>query len=414
MNPQITKGVWQMKIGVFGGAFDPIHNGHLHLAREFAARLSLDKILLIPTFIPPHKVRSYMAPAQLRLQMCRLAVEGDSLFEVSDIEIRRGGASFTADTLKEISLQYPGAQLFLITGADMFLTLGTWNRFEEIAKLAVLCAAPRDEYNSEKLLDYAKTLEQRGARCIIQDIPLLKISSTILRNKISDGEILEGYVPEAVEDYIRKYGLYNNHNNQQTLNDEQFIEIIRGRLTQKRFEHSLAVAEQAKHLAKLYGADPEKAYTAGILHDIMKDAGKEAQLQIISDFGIILDNVEKNLPGCWHAIAGAVFIEHILGIKDRDLINSVRYHTTARAGMSILEKVVYLADFTSADRDYPDVGTMRNLAATDIKAAMKYGLSYTIKDLVGKSMPIHPDAIHAYNEIVSAIEKGGTDNGQKE
>lgn len=402
-----------MKIGVFGGAFDPIHNGHLHLAREFATRLSLDRVMLIPTSVPPHKLRSYMAPAEDRLEMCRIAVGDDSIFEVSDIEIRRTGASFTADTLREISEIYPDAQLYLITGADMFLTLGTWNRFDEIAKMAILCAAPRDDYTSAKLHDYANTLKQRGANCAIEDIPLLKISSTALREKISKGKSLIGFVPEMVEKYIYQHGLYTTPSNKNTLNSNQFIEIIRGRLTPRRFEHSLAVANQAKRLALLYDVDPEKAYTAGILHDIMKDAGPRAQLQILGDFGIILDNVEKNLPGCWHAIAGAVFIEHILGIKDRDLINSVRYHTTARAGMSLLESVVYLADFTSADRDYPDVDQMRRLAETGIQPAMKYALSYTIRELVNKSSVIHPDAIDAYNEIVLANYEGGTNNAKK-
>jgi nicotinate-nucleotide adenylyltransferase len=209
-----------------------------------------------------------------------------------------------------------------------------------------------------------------------------------------------------VEEYIAAHGLYRGAGGSRTGSDAQFIEIIRGRLTQRRFHHSLAVSEQAVHLAELYGADPKKAYTAGILHDIMKDTGREAQLQILGDFGIILDNVEKALPGCWHAMAGAVFIEHILHVSDRDIINAVRYHTTARAGMSLLEEIVYLADFTSADRDYPDVDKMRGLAESDKDAAMEYALSYTIRDLVGKAAAVHPDAIHAYNERIAAKRKG--------
>lgn len=403
-----------MKIGVFGGAFDPIHNGHLHLAREFARRLSLDKVLLIPTSLPPHKPHAYMAPPQLRLMMCRLAVGEDGLFEVSDIEIRREGASFTADTLNEVLKIYPGAELYLITGADMFLTLGTWNRFEEIARLATLCAAPRGDGDSQRLKSYAKTLEQRGAKCVIEDIPLMDVSSTAIREKILAGESIDRLVPAPIEEYIKKFGLYKTAPGGPGYSDSQFIEIIRGRLSPKRFKHSLAVAEQAKRLATLYGADPKKAYTAGILHDIMKDAGAEAQLQIIGDFGIILDNVEKNLPGCWHAIAGAVFIEHILGITDRDLINAVRYHTTGRAGMSPLEVTIYLADFTSADRDFPGADEMRRLAETGIRPAMKYGLSFVLRELIDKPSVIHPDSIHAYNETVLAGGEGGAENSEEQ
>ncbi len=395
-----------MKIAVFGGAFDPIHLGHVRLARKFAERLRFDKVILIPSAVPPHKLRSEMGSPADRLEMCRLATRNDSLFEISDLEIKRGGASFTADTLEELSRLYQDAELYLITGADMFMTLGTWNRFKTIAEKAVLCSAPRDNADGARLREYAASLEKRGARCIIEDIPEMDVSSTEVRKRIKGNKSLSGLVPPEVEGYIWEHNLYQKTQQTEAGNDAQFIEIIRGRLTQKRYHHSLEVAKQAAHLAELYGEDPKKAYTAGILHDIMKDAGADAQLQILGDFGIILDSVEMALPGCWHAMAGAVFIQHILGVGDSDIINAVRYHTTARASMSLLEETIYLADFTSADRDYPDADEMRRLAQLDKDAAMEYALAYTIRDLVGKSAVIHPDAIHAYNERIAAKHKG--------
>lgn len=393
-----------MKIAVFGGAFDPIHEGHLRMARALADKLSLSRVLLIPSFVPPHKLRADMAPAEDRLAMCRLAAGDDPLFEVSDVEIRRGGASFTADTLAELDGRRPGVEWVLITGADMFLTLGTWNRFDEIARRALLCTVPRGTDDSARLRAYARELEKRGARCEIADLPPMNVSSTEIRRRVLEGESLGGMVPSAVAAYIAAHGLYRAPARAEG-HDAQFVEIIRGRLTPRRFRHSLAVAEQAARLAPLYGADPRKAYTAGLLHDIMKDAGKDAQLQIFRDFGIILQSAEEASPGCWHAMAGAVFIEHVLHVTDRDILNAVRYHTTARAGMSPLEKTVYLADFTSADRDYPDVQTMRRLAERDADEAMLYALSYTVRDLAEKSLVIHPDAVYAYNELV--VRKGG-------
>lgn len=390
-----------MKIALFGGTFDPIHEGHLYLAREFAEKLSLDRVILMPTFVPPHKLKTRMAPSADRLAMCRLAAEGDPLFAVSDLEIRRGGASFTADTLASLQENGPGGTWYLITGADMFLTLGTWNRFDEIARRAVLCAAPRGGVTAERLREYAAGLEKLGARCEIRDIPEFAVDSTGLRQRIQNGQSLEGLVPPAVERYIVEHKLYTEQGSKLDL-DEQFIEIIRGRLTPKRFHHSLEVAKQAVHLAPLYGADPKKARTAGILHDIMKDAGPKAQLQIFHDFGIILDIAEQASPTCWHAHAGAVFIENVLHVGDRDIVNAVRYHTTGRAGMSPLEKAVFVADFTSADRDYPDVGEMRRLAELGSAPAMEYALSYTIRDLVSRAAVIHPDAIDAYNELIAA------------
>lgn len=390
-----------MRIALLGGSFDPIHTGHLQLARMFAKQLSLDRVLLMPTSVPPHKLRSTMAPAQDRLAMCRLAVEGDPLFEVSDLEIARGGASFTADTLDTLTKQSPSVQWYLITGADMFLTLGSWWRFADIARMAVLCAAPRDGADAARLREYARRLEEKGARCVIAGQPVMPVSSTAIRQRIAQGEPAGDWLPAKVEDYIARKGLYKDGRTMSTMmTDEQFTDIIKGRLSEKRFHHSLEVAKEARRLAEKYGADPARAYTAGLLHDILKDTAPDAQLQILKDFDILQDDVEKQAPKLWHAHSGAVFIRHVLGVQDDEIVSAVRYHTTARAGMSLLEKVLYLADFTSADRDYPDVDEMRRQVEIGIEPAMEYALSYSIRELVEDKKAVHPDTVAAYNETV--------------
>ncbi len=386
------------RIALFGGTFDPIHNGHIQLAREFAARLSLDRVVLMPTFVPPHKLKTDLAPAVDRLAMCRLACEPYKELVVSDFEINRRGASFTIFTLEEMQKQYPEAQLFLLTGADMFLTLSTWHRFPDIARLATLCAAPRDEATAEVLRNHAKILEQQGARCVVEAIPLCELSSTEIRQKAALGEKLTDLVPPAVEEYITEKQLYTTHKTNCN-QEEQYVDILRGRLTPKRFHHSLEVAKQAKHLAEKYGTDPKKAYTAGLLHDILKDTDADSQLQILKEFGILLDAVEQGAKKLWHARSGAVFLEHVLGIKDKEILDPVRYHTTGRAGMTMPDIVLYLADFTSADRDYPDVDTMRTLTEQDWRAAMIYALEYTIQDLNEQNRPVHPDTIACYQDF---------------
>lgn len=390
-----------MRIAMLGGTFDPIHKGHLELARAFARRLDLDRVVLMPTAVPPHKLKSHMAPAEDRLHMCRLATAADPLFEVSELEITRGGASFTVDTLETLTAQRPDAEWFLITGADMFLTLGTWKRFPDIARMVTLCTAPRDDGSVAKLQAYAAELEGQGARCVIADIPLMLVSSTDLRQAIAAGDDTHDWLPCEVADYIAREGLYVDAKAMKTMmTDEQYIEIIRGRLTEKRFHHSLEVAKEARRLAEKYGADPAKAYTAGLLHDILKNTDGNAQLQILKDFGILQDDVEKQAPKLWHAHSGAVFLQHVLGVEDEEIITAVRYHTTARAGMSLLEKVLYLADFTSADRDYPDVDEMRRQVEIGLAPAMEYALCYSICDLVAQKRAIHPDTVAAYNEVV--------------
>lgn len=389
------------KIALFGGAFDPIHNGHIRLALEFARRLKLDRVLLMPSYVPPHKLRSDMAGAADRLEMCRLAAAPYDVLAVSDLEITRGGASFTADTLDTLRGQYPDASWYLITGADMFLTLGSWWRFEDIAAGAVLCAAPRDAATLAQMQAYAAELAKSGATCVLEDIPLTAVSSTDIRRRAAAGRDIDGLVPDAVAEYIREKGLYRSAADEAGADhDAQYIDIIRGRLTPARFAHSLAVAARAEELARRYGADPKKARTAGILHDILKDAPPSAQLQIFRDFGILLDTVERQVPKLWHARAGAAFIERVLGVADPEILTAVRYHTTGRAEMGPLETVLYLADFTSADRDYPDVDVMRRLSDEDSDKAMAYALAYTIRDLVKKNRAVHPDTLACYNEVI--------------
>ncbi len=393
------------RIALFGGTFDPIHNGHIVLACELVARLKLDRVVLMPTFVPPHKIKVQMAPAIDRVEMCRLACTPYPELTVSELEINRRGASFTVLTLEELHRQVPEAELFLLVGADMFLTLGTWHRFADISKLATLCAVPRDDVPASALRDYAAELAELGARCVIEEIETPRLSSTDIRKRARAGQPLDGLVPAAVAAYIEERQVYAAERHYRDT-EEQYVEILRGRLTPKRFRHSLAVAEQAVHLAELYGADPEKARTAGLLHDILKDTDGDSQLQIFKDFDILLDAVEQTAPKLWHAHAGAVFLEHILGINDPEILLPVRYHTTGRAGMSLLEIVLYLADFTSADRDYPDVEVLRELTERDVDAAMLYALDYTVKDLEERGLPVHPDTLACFEEYKERV--GGT------
>ncbi len=186
---------------------------------------------------------------------------------------------------------------------------------------------------------------------------------------------------------------------------QNYIDIINKMLKVDRFNHSLCVAERAVALAEKYGADKEKAYIAGLLHDITKNKSREEHLKILSEFDIILTDADKS-ENLLHAISGAVYVKNVLNIEDADTINAIRFHTTARANMSLLEKIIYLADFTSADRKYSDIDTMRRLADTDVDSAMMYSLSYTIKKLLSLSMPIHPDSVSAYNEIAFKQKTG--------
>lgn len=390
--------------GLFGGTFDPVHNGHLALLRAVGQALPLQGVLLMPTAQPPHKLKTDLAPAEHRLAMCRLAAQESGCpfpVEVSDWEIRQGGASFTADTLDMLHRTRPQDEWALIVGADMFMTLETWWRFSDMVSQVTFCTVARGAVSREELLAHAAHLRTVGARCVVADMPPVDVSSTEIRRRLRAGDALTGLVPATVEEYIMNEKLYVEAGDALPT-DEQIVEILRRRLKPQRFTHSLAVAREAERLARRYGADPASAKTAGLLHDIMKNTPPEEQLQILAEFGILLSDVERGAEKLYHAMSGAAFIEHILGIHDRAILDAVRYHTTARAGMSVLERVLYLADFTSADRDYDDVDVMRRLVDESMEAAMAYALTYTIRELLERGSAIHPDTVAAYNELMLA------------
>lgn len=188
-------------IGVFGGAFNPPHKGHVRLARDFAGRLSLDKVLVIPSFLPPHKTDSLLATAEDRLAMCRLAFGDDDRFEVSGMEIERGGKSYTYDTLRALRDEYPDAALYLIVGSDMLASFETWHRWRDILSLCTLCAARRKESDS---------LCKDEVDCLVSDLPALEVSSTEIRDRLAQGEDIAPLVGSKVADYIRSRGLYGD------------------------------------------------------------------------------------------------------------------------------------------------------------------------------------------------------------
>lgn len=199
-----------MKIGIFGGAFNPIHNGHMLLARNYYDSIKLDKILFIPTAVPPHKsARGFESDAD-RLNMVRLAVSDESGFEVSDIEFKRSGKSYTYDTLAEIKSIYSDSQLYLIIGSDQFLNFHKWYRYKDILEMVTLCTSAREDDDERALLySYAENNRELDGKYYIARYPVLKLSSSEIRDKIKKGEDISSLLPKSVYNYIVEKGLYS-------------------------------------------------------------------------------------------------------------------------------------------------------------------------------------------------------------
>ena len=182
---------------------------------------------------------------------------------------------------------------------------------------------------------------------------------------------------------------------------KDYEDIISKRMKSARFKHSKNVAKEAVRLAKKYGADVSKAEIAGILHDATKESEAAEQMQLIAQAGIQLSELEKSTPKLWHAISGSSYVQVVLGIDDREIIDAIRYHTTGREGMTLLDKVIFIADFTSADRDYEGVDKMRKVADKDLDEAVLEGMSFTMADLAQRKLTIAPDTFAGYNEMAA-------------
>ncbi len=386
-----------MRIGIFGGTFNPPHWGHKNLALKIKELAKLDKIIVIPSCVPPHKQSEQLADGNHRMKMCELMF-GEDFFTVSDIEIKRQGKSYTYDTVVEMKKTYPDDELFLIVGSDMLLSFHLWYRFNDIISLVKLCVASRsDDVSKEKLYDYAKEtlgLDESKGELVIADVEPMTVSSTDVRQHILSGLDICDLTSREVFDYARINLLYQSPY-------PEYKKLLRERLDDYRFLHSLNVAESAAMLAMLYGEDEDKAYLAGLLHDVMKNASRDEQLQIMKNGGIILNRAEKNNPKLWHAMAGECYLRDVLGIEDSQILSAVRYHTTGKAEMCLLDKIIYIADYISAERDYPDVDVMRFKAVSEtLEAAALYSLQYTFKKLSSQEGIIHTDSVDFYNELI--------------
>ena len=181
---------------------------------------------------------------------------------------------------------------------------------------------------------------------------------------------------------------------------DEYKVLLAERLSPYRYTHSLCVAESAVELAEKYGADKEKALVAGLLHDITKEADREEHFSLFTEGKVVLTQLEAVNRKLWHAMSGAEYLKLKLNITDEEILDAVRYHTTARAGMSLLEKVIYIADFISADRVYEDVGVVRELAKKNLDETMLYTQRYSINELLQKGACIHPDSVACYNELM--------------
>ena len=390
-----------MKIGVYGGTFNPPHLGHVTAARAVFELLKLDLLLLVPDREPPHKALPAGSPTpEQRLEMTRLAGEqlglGDRV-QVLDLELKRTGRSYTSDTLAQLKERYPEDELWLLMGTDMFLTIQTWHEAEKILSLAGIATFGRTEADTEELFSVQRDYLYRTypqARIFTLTIPgVVDVSSTDLRTMLAKGEGVN-LLPPAVYGYIIRRGLYGVHWDLKHLPDRELRACSYSMIRHKRVAHVMGVEEEAVKLAKFWGADPELARHAAILHDCTKYLGLEDQLHLCEKYGIELDSLERQAVKLLHSKTGACIAKYVFGEPD-EVYQAIFWHTTAKADMTLLEKIIYIADYIEPNRDFEGVEELRRLAYEDLDRALLLGVETTIQEMRDRRLPIHTNTLRA-------------------
>ena len=383
-----------MKVGIFGGTFNPPHIGHVLSAMSAANRLSLDILLVIPSGIPPHKTLPDGAPsADIRLFLTMSAFWNVKKTIVSNIEVKKTGPCYTTDTVLEVEQMYPGAELYVLVGTDMFLTLETWKDFRTLIQHATPAVFSRSTDDRIKINEYSrKLMDFYGITTETVINNAVQISSSELREMLTKRDGVR-YIADTNYSYIIKNRLYDAKPNWDWLRERAY-----SMLNPARVPHVVGCEEAALSLAERWGVDPDDAREAAILHDITKRLGLYGHVRILEDRGITVGKLEYAEEKLLHSRSGAALSKDVFGVSDA-VADAIRWHTTGRAGMSALEKVIYLADYIEPTRDFPGVDALRKLAYESLDCAMRAGLEITIEDIMSRGIAPNRTTIDALNDL---------------
>ena len=397
-------------IAIMGGTFDPIHNGHLVTAEAVRHRFKVDRVVFMPAGQPAHKANKKVTHNEHRYLMTVLATMRNENFEVSRIEIDRPGATYTIDTIEELKkICRPDVRLYFITGADAIHQIMTWKQPERLLTLCDFVAVTRPGYEQAKLFeDIGEIREKYASRIHYMEVPALAISSSDIREREQKGEPIKYLVPQEVEDYIHKFGLYRDDTTEEVkfmLSIETMQEKLQSAISVKRYIHTLGVADEAVKLAEIYGTaqDQQKARVAGLLHDCAKDYPESMRQRFCKEYKVKTDEIMNKQTDLIHPFLGAEVAKREYQVMDEDVLNAIRYHTTGSPNMSLLEKIIFIADYIEPNREkFGGLDEARRLAYLDLDKAMAYILENTIEYVKARGRLLHPlsqEALEYYKNL---------------
>ena len=367
----------KQRIGVLGGSFDPVHYGHLILAEQIKTEAGLDRILFVPAFVSPFKIWNKPADPVHRLRMLQLAIGDHRDFEISTIELDKDEPSYTYETLCTLEKQYgKDSELYFIIGTDAFMHIEEWNCSRQLLSEFSFLIGLRKGYDEKKLEAILQDLASRyPLKAQYIRIPELEIAASDLRDRMAAGKSVKFLLPDEVIEYIYCKGLYQN-------TARRLQEFVKEKVSESRYRHTEGVVAKAQELAHRFGADPEKAEIAAWFHDAYREAG----------------NLE-------HGPIAADALRRDFGIDDEDILNAIRYHTTGRPGMSLLEKVIYLADSIEDGRQFPGIDELRCMDSEDIDPCIYRLMTHTKAYVESLGISFHPRSIQAIEDLEERLKK---------
>ncbi|MDD3831463.1 MAG: nicotinate (nicotinamide) nucleotide adenylyltransferase [Clostridia bacterium] len=325
-----------MRIGLFGGTFAPPHNTHVEIVDKSIKQLKLDKIYVMPCGIPPHKTTN--TSVQDRLAMTELAFAHLPRVVVDDYEINKPTVGYTYQSLEYLKDMYPLDTLYLIIGGDSFDAFESWEKPERIAQLAILAICERQGIDVDFNKRAGEIINKYRATVVRVKVNQSMISSTLIRTDYQFGNIPNLYVPTRVDAYICYNNLYSQHRDK--------VEMVRALLTDDKFTHTYGVVITGLAVGKGM-VDEDKIFLACLLHDCAKYIKKDQYAK----YGFVPPAGMPN--SIIHGPLGARVANKLFGITDEEILDAIYYHTMARANMTMLDKIVYIADKIEPNRNYP-------------------------------------------------------------
>lgn len=373
-----------MKICISGGTFDPIHKGHIEIAKIALSQFNLDKVIFMPT--GNSYMKSDVTPSIHRYNMLKLAIEGIDKFEISDLEIKRAGYTYTKDTVVYFKENYPDDELYFLIGTDTLFMLEKWYMPEYLFKNLIFIVAKRGDADSVAKAEELKEKFNADIRFMHNDI--IDISSTEIREEFDNksyDEFNNRFFDKKVFEYIKENHLYKE------MNDAEMITLLSKELKESRLMHTFGVIDTATALAKAYQAEIKKCERAALLHDCAKYMPLEDMIAICDRNFVELNELEKSKNSLLHAKAGACLAYEKYGIKDKEILDAIKFHTTGRPDMSLIEKIIFVSDYIEPGRDFSEKLPMyRMIAMADIDLVCMNILKDTLDHLESINAEINP------------------------